>query len=129
MKKTSIPLSPSETEVLRIVWGLENATVQDVCHGLPESRDIAYATVQTLLRRLEKKGYVKHITRGKAHVFYPVAKQEDVIGSAVGSFVDKLFGGDALPLVQYLAKHGKLTSGDLAKLKKMVSKKETGGDK
>ena len=56
-------------------------------------------------------------------------KQEDVIGSAVGSFVDKLFGGDAVPLVQYLAKHGKLTSDDLAKLKKMLSKKETGGDK
>ncbi len=129
MKETSIPLSPSETEVLRIVWGLENATVQDVCHGLPKSRDIAYATVQTLLRRLEKKGYVEHITKGKAHVFFPVAKQEEVIGSAVGSFVDKLFGGDAVPLVQYLAKHGKLTSDDISKLKKMVSKKGTGGDK
>ena len=129
MKKTSPPLSPSETEVLRIVWELETATVQKVCDKLPKKRDIAYATVQTLLRRLEKKGYVKHRTQGKAHVFYPVAKQEDVIGSAVGSFVDKLFGGDAVPLVQYLAKHGKLTSDDLAKLKKMVSKKETGGDK
>ena len=129
MKKASIPLSPSETEVLRIVWELENATVQDVCVGLPKSRDIAYATVQTLLRRLEKKGYVKHRTQGKAHVFYPVARQEDVIGTAVGSFVDKLFGGDAVPLVQYLARHGKLTSDDISKLKKMVNKKESRGEK
>lgn len=129
MKKTSKPLSPSETEVLRIVWELENATVQDVCSGLPKSRDIAYATVQTLLRRLEKKGYIKHRTQGKAHVFYAVTRQEDVIGSAVGSFVDKLFGGDAVPLVQYLARHGKLTSDDINKLKKMVNKKETGGAK
>jgi len=127
MKKTSAPLSPSETEVLRLVWELENATVQDVFNRLPESRDIAYATVQTLLRRLEKKGYVEHETKGKAHVFYPVARQEDVIGSAVGSFVDKLFGGDAVPLVQYLAKHGKLTSDDIVKLKKMVNKNENGG--
>ena len=129
MKNTSIPVSPSETEVLRIVWELENATVQEVCDGLPKSRDIAYATVQTLLRRLEKKGYVKHITKGKAHVFYPEVKQEDVIGSAVGSFVDKLFGGDAVPLVQYLAKHGKITSDDVSKLKKLVNKKESRGEK
>jgi BlaI family penicillinase repressor len=129
MKKVSIPLSPSETEVLRIVWELENATVQDVCTALPKSRDIAYATVQTLLRRLEKKGYVKHRTQGKAHVFYPVAKQDDVIGSAVGSFIDKLFGGDAVPLVQYLARHGQLTSDDVSDLKKMVAEKEDGGEK
>lgn len=125
--KVTNPLSPAETEVLRLVWELENGTVQDVFNRLPASRDIVYATVQTLLRRLEKKGYVKHVTRGKAHVFYPVAKQEDVIGTAVGSFVDKLFGGDAVPLVQYLAKHGKLTSEDIGKLKKMVNKKEDEG--
>lgn len=119
--KNTIPLSPAETEILRLVWELENATVQDVCGKLPPERSITYATVQTLLRRLEKKGYVKHVTQGKAHVFYPAAKQEEVIGSAVDNFLDKLFGGDPLPLVHYLAKHGEISANDIDKLKKMVS--------
>ena len=60
LRKNLIPLSPSETEILRIVWELDHPTVQAVCDALPEHRDIAYATVQTMLRRLEKKGYLAH---------------------------------------------------------------------
>ena len=116
----TIPLSPSETEILRLVWELKTASVQQVANALPETRSIGYATVQTLLRRLEKKGYVKHNVKGKAHLFYPVAKQEEVIGSAVSAFVDKLFGGDAVPLVHYLAKHGEISKDDIESLKKLI---------
>ena len=72
-------LSPAETEVLRLVWQLESATVQQSCEALPEDRCIAYATVQTLLRRLEKKGYVRHKSKGKAHVFYGAVKRDKVV--------------------------------------------------
>ena len=120
----TIPLSPSETEILRLVWELKTASVQEVADALPETRSIGYATVQTLLRRLEKKGYVKHDVKGKAHLFYPVAKQEEVIGSAVSAFVDKLFGGDAVPLVHYLAKHGEISKDDIESLKKLIDNSE-----
>ena len=121
MTKKNLPaLSPSETEILRIVWQLEKATVQQVSGKLPSKRKIVYATVQTLLRRLEKKGYLKHETSGKAHVFYPVVKSDDVIKRSVGDFLDKLFAGDAVPLMQYLAKHGKLKSEDIDKLKELT---------
>jgi len=58
-RKTLPTVSPAETEILRLVWQLDKATVQDVCNKLPAKRKIAYATVQTLLRRLEKKGLPK----------------------------------------------------------------------
>ena len=118
------PLSPSETEVLRLLWEVGQATVQDICDKLPADRQITYATVQTLLRRLEKKGYIDHATKGKAHVFSPKAKQDDVINSAVTSFLDKLFGGDPMPLMQYLAKHDNITAGDIERLKALTEKKE-----
>ena len=55
MYKKPLPaLSPAETEILRLVWQLEAARVQQMCDALPADR--AYATVQTLLRRLEQKG-------------------------------------------------------------------------
>ncbi|MCK4292303.1 MAG: BlaI/MecI/CopY family transcriptional regulator [Planctomycetes bacterium] len=115
-------LSPSETEILRLVWKLDKATVQDVCNKLPAKRKIAYATVQTLLRRLEKKGYLKHRIRGKAHVFFAAVKSEKVIKRSVNDFLDKLFGGDPVPLMQYLAEHGKIDADDIEKLKRLVSK-------
>lgn len=119
-RKKLAALSPSETEILRLLWQLEEGTVQGVCDLLPTNRQIAYATVQTLLRRLEKKGYIKHKNHGKAHVFYPAAKQEEVIKRSVGDFVDRLFGGDAVPLVQYLARHGEINAEDIEKLKMML---------
>jgi len=116
-------LSPSETEILRLVWQLDKATVQEVCDKLPAKRKITYATVQTLLRRLEKKGYLKHHIRGKAHVFFPAVKSEKVIKRSINDFLDRLFGGDPIPLMQYLAEHGKIDAEDIERLKQLADKK------
>ncbi len=115
-------ISPAETEILRLVWQLGAATVQQVCDSLPQERDIAYATVQTLLRRLETKGYLKHRAEGKAHVFHPAAKQEAVITRSVNDFLGRLFGGDPIPLMHYLAEHGKITAEDIETLKRLIEK-------
>jgi predicted transcriptional regulator len=124
MTRKNLPaLSPSETEILRLVWQLDKATVQEVCDHLPAKRKIAYATVQTLLRRLESKGYLKHDVRGKAHVFYAAVKKEHVVKRSIGDFLDRLFGGDPIPLMQYLAEHGKIDAEDIEKLKQLVDKK------
>ena len=121
-------LSPAETEILRLVWEERRATVKNVCESLPKGRKIAYATVQTLLRRLEKKGYVKHEVEGKAHVFLPAISQDKVISRAVGTFLDKLFAGDAIPLVQYLAEHGKITADDIEELHQLVGRDNSKGN-
>jgi BlaI family penicillinase repressor len=124
MVRKNLPaLSPSETEILRLVWQLGQATVQEVCDKLPARRKIAYATVQTLLRRLENKGYLKHDVRGKAHVFFAAVKKEHVVKRSVGDFLDRLFGGDPIPLMQYLAEHGKISANDIERLKKLADKK------
>lgn len=124
MVRKNLPaLSPSETEILRLVWQLGQATVQEVCDKLPAKRKIAYATVQTLLRRLENKGYLKHDVRGKAHVFSSAVKKEHVVKRSVGDFLDRLFGGDPIPLMQYLAEHGKISAEDIERLKKLADNK------
>ena len=123
MTRKKIPaLSPAETEILRLVWQLNKATVQQVCDKLPGKRRITYATVQTMLRRLEKKGYIKHHIQGKAHVFFAAVRSEEVIKRSVGDFLDRLFGGDPMPLMQYLAEHGKIDADDVMRLKKLIDK-------
>ena len=98
-------------------------TVQQVSERLPPQRKIAYATVQTLLRRLEKKGYVRHRSEGKAHVFFPAVQQEHVIKRSVNDFLERLFGGDPIPLVQHLAEHGRIDAEDIERLKKLIEGK------
>jgi BlaI family penicillinase repressor len=116
-------MSPAETEIVRLVWQLEEATVQQICDLLPAKRRIAYKTVQTLLRRLENKGYLMHRIKGKAHVFFPAVKREDVVKRTVLDFLDRLFGGDPRPLMQFLAEDGKIDPDDIKRLKRLVEKK------
>jgi BlaI family penicillinase repressor len=116
-------MSPAETEIMRLVWQLEQATVQQICDLLPPKRNIAYKTVQTLLRRLENKGYLRHELKGKAHVFLPAVKREDVVKRTVVDFLDRLFGGDPKPLMQFLAEDGKIDAEDIRRLKRLIEKK------
>ncbi len=115
-------MSPAETEILRLVWQLGKATVQQIQEALPASRKVAYKTVQTLLRRLEEKGYLTHKVEGKAHVFCPAVKREAVVKRTVLDFLDRLFGGDPRPLMQFLAREGRIDTEDLEELKKLIDK-------
>jgi BlaI family penicillinase repressor len=113
-------MSPAETEILRLVWQCGAATVQQIQAALPARRKVAYKTVQTLLRRLEEKGYLSHKTAGKAHIFYPAVKREAVVKRTVLDFLDRLFGGDPRPLMQFLAREGRIEAKDIEELKKLI---------
>ena len=115
-------MSPAETEILRLVWQLEEGTVQQICEQLPPKRNIAYKTVQTLLRRLEEKGYLRHRIKGKAYVFSPAIKRQDVVKRTVLDFLDRLFAGDPRPLMQFLAEDGRIDAEDIERLKKLIDK-------
>jgi predicted transcriptional regulator len=124
MTKSKRPaMSPAETEVLRLVWQSQEATVQQVYDALPGNRKIAYVTVATLLRRLQEKGYLKHHVRGKAFVYGPAAKKEDVIRRTISDLVERLFGGNPVPLMQHLAQHSGITGEDIERLKELAKKK------
>jgi predicted transcriptional regulator len=124
MTKKALPkLSPAETQIISILYQLGSSSVLQIAENLPADRNITYATVQTLLRRLEKKGYIKHHIKGKAHIFSPIAPKESLIKKSVSDFIGKLFGGDAMPLVQHLAKSGQITEQDIDKLKEIINKK------
>ncbi len=123
-KKKLRAMSPTETEILRLVWELNQATVQQIRDQLPSDRSLAYNTVQTLLCRLEQKGYLKHHLKGRAHVFSALVKPREVIKTTVRDFLGRLFGGDPKPLVQFLAEDGKLDEEDIKRLRKLIKKKK-----
>lgn len=124
MSKRKRPaMSPAETEALRLVWEFEKATVQQVYDALPANRKVTYVTVATLLRRLEEKGYLKHRTQGRAFVYVPAVRKEEVISRTIGDLVQRLFGGNPVPLMQHLALHSEISDEDIERLRELAKKK------
>jgi predicted transcriptional regulator len=117
MNQTELPgLGAAESEVLNIVWALKEATVQQIWAKLPPGRPIARASVQTMLRRLRDKGYVKSRVGGKAHVFSPAIERERVISKKVVDLVGRFFGGDAVALVLHCVKSRRIDREDLKRI-------------
>jgi BlaI family transcriptional regulator, penicillinase repressor len=123
-EKELASLGEAEAEILRIVWELGEGTVQEIWGKLPPERDIAQGTVQTVLRRLREKGYVKHHAAGKAHVYAPAMKPERVISEKVRDLINRFFGGDAVPLVMHLAKDRKIDQEDLERLQDLLKSRK-----
>lgn len=119
-KKELASLGAAEAEILQLVWELQEATVQQIFERLPKERGIAPATVQTVLRRLRDKGYLKSRADARAHVFFPSVKPETVITKTVRDLVNRFFGGKAAPLMLHLAETQKLEAADLKRLRKLL---------
>ena len=109
-------LPRSELEVARIVWKLKRASVRDVVDALPSDRSLDFSTVQTYLRRLEQKGILTVRRVGRSNVYAPKIKPDRVVRHAVHEFLDQLFDGDALPLMQHLLRREQLTPAQLDEL-------------
>ncbi|MGB7157137.1 MAG: BlaI/MecI/CopY family transcriptional regulator [Tepidisphaeraceae bacterium] len=109
-------LARSELEVAQVVWRLGEARVRDVVEALPPDPKPDFWTVQTHLRRLKAKGYLRTRTEGRAHVYRPAVNPARVIREVVQDFVNRAFGGASLPLVQHLIEDNGLSDDDLDKL-------------
>ncbi|MCA9057907.1 MAG: BlaI/MecI/CopY family transcriptional regulator [Planctomycetaceae bacterium] len=108
---SDLPALPrSELEIARIVWDLKKATVRQVMEALPPERELDFFTVQTYLRRLAEKGYLSAKREGRANVYVPLVKPDRVIRHVVKDFLNQLFDGNALPLMQHLLHQEKLTT-------------------
>jgi BlaI family penicillinase repressor len=109
-------LSKSELEITRIVWKLSSAKVRDVVEALPAGRQLDFFTVQTYLRRLKAKGYLKTRRDGRADVYFPAIRSSSVIREIIADFVDRTFGGEALPLMQHLIQDRGLSDHEIDQL-------------
>lgn len=123
-------LSKGEMEVARALWDLKQATVREVFESFPDSRGIDFTTVQTYLRRLEKKGYIKVRLEGRTRVYSPRVKPRTVIRETVDDLVDRLFAGETFPLMQHLIEDRNISRDDLDTLKSMLDQlsEERGAD-
>ncbi len=121
-------LAKSELEVARIVWKLGTATVRQVLEQLPINRGLEVKTVQTYLRRLESKGYVRTRKEGRSKVYIPKIRPDRVLREVVDDFMDRVFDGEAIPLLQHLINDRGLSDEEIERLRKMLNHLEGEND-
>jgi len=124
MRPSSATLTPQELELMKIVWQKGEATVRDVYETLLERRRIAYTTVMTMMRVLEKKGHVKARRENRAYVYRPSRPERQVVRSMVREFVDRVFNGSAQPLLVHLVEDRKLSPKELEELERLIREAE-----
>lgn len=123
-------LSKGEMEVARVLWDLGSATVREVHEAFPPERAIDFTTVQTYLRRLETKGYAKASLRGRTRVYAPRVRPQTVIRETLDDLVERLFGGETLPLMRHLIEDRGISEADLAELRQLLDgKKKRSGER
>jgi len=109
---------------MKIVWQKGQATVRDVYETLLERRRIAYTTVMTMMRVLERKGYVRTRKENRAFVYRPARPERQVLRSMVREFVDRVFNGSAQPLLVHLVEDRRLSQRELEELERLVREAE-----
>lgn len=122
MKRPAV--ARSELEVARIVWRLGAASVRQVLEALPADRGLDFKTVQTYLRRLEAKGYLRTRREGRAKVYLPRVRPDQVVREVIDDLLERLFGGESIPLFQHLIHDRGLTQSEIGKLRAMLDDRE-----
>jgi predicted transcriptional regulator len=114
----------SELEVARIVWERGGATVRQVLDALPEERGLDFKTVQTYLRRLEAKGYLRTDREGRSNVYKPIIRPGQVIGEVLDDLLNRLFDGQVLPLFEHLVNDRGLSDIEVRQLRELLDRLE-----
>lgn len=108
-------LTQAEEEIMQILWTLEKSFVKDIVNEFPDPKP-AYNTVSTLIRILEKKGFVGYEAFGKSHQYFPLINKEEYSQKYMNRFVDKYFSGSYKELVSFFTKQEDMSVTDLEKL-------------
>ena len=122
-------LAASELEIAQIVWRLGEAGVREVADALPADRGLDFWTVQTYMRRLKTKGYLATPAARGSNLYSAAVRPASVVRDLVSDFVDRTFGGEALPLVQQLIDDRGLSDSEIDQLQAMLDGLKRNGKK
>lgn len=123
-RKTSQTLTPAELPLMQVLWQRGSATVGEIADTLVKDKAVAYNTVLTLMRILERKGYVRHTKDGRAFVYHPMVDNGEACRTAVRQLLSRFFQDSPELLVLNLLRDEALDEGELERLRKLIEERE-----
>jgi predicted transcriptional regulator len=121
-RKKSATLTEVEQRLMEVLWERGNATVSEVLEALPDEYRVAFNTVQTTIRVLEQKGYLRHEAEGRAFRYYPLVARDEASTSAVRNLLHRFFDGRPARLAINLLESESLSPDELAHIERLVRK-------
>jgi len=121
-RKKSLTLTEAELPIMEVLWDKGVATVGEVAEGLSKDRAVAYNTVLTLMRILERKGYVQHTKDGRAFVYQPVVDRGEASRTAVRQLLNRFFNDSPELLVLNLLHDEAMDDQEIERLRGLIGK-------
>ena len=108
-------LTKAEEQIMQLLWEQERAFVKDLLEQIPEPKP-AYNTVSTIIRIMEKKGFVGYKAYGNTHEYFPLISRNDYTRSFMKNFMRNYFSGSFQEMVSFFAKEDNMSLTDLDEL-------------
>ena len=112
-------LTKAEEQIMRILWNEKEGFVKDLLQHFPEPRP-AYNTVSTIIRILEKKGFVDHRNFGKSHQYYPLVSRDQYRNDRFSSLMKDYFNNSMQQVLSHFGKSGSLNMQEADEIIRMM---------
>lgn len=112
-------LTKAEEQVMQVLWTIEKGVVNDMLQEFSEPKP-AYNTVSTIVRILEKKGFIGHKAYGKTHEYFPLITKKEYTKKYFGNFMSNYFGNSYKALASFLAKDKKISIVELEEMRELM---------
>lgn len=114
-------LTKAEERIMQVFWKLQKAFVKDVIEELDEEPKPPYNTISSIVRILEKKGYLSFKAYGKTYEYFPAVDKETYGKQSFQKFFSNYFDNSATNLLSFMVKEEKLSVADLEEIKKIIN--------
>jgi predicted transcriptional regulator len=121
--KQSAILTEAELRIMDVLWRKGSGTVQQVLDWLPSA--LAYNSVLTTIRTLEKKGHVKHLKDGRAHIYEPIIGRDQATRSEIRHLLGRFFSNSHEALVLNIMQDEGIDAAELKRLRDMLERSDT----
>jgi predicted transcriptional regulator len=114
-------LTAKEEEIMQVLWKLKRALVRDIMLELPKS-DRPYTTVSSIVRILERKGFVNHKPYGKTHEYFPLVSKSDYRKRKFKGLLKEYFDNSLESVVSFLVKEEKIKPEEIEELTRIITR-------
>lgn len=110
-------LTKVEEDVMRLIWKIGPCTVSNLLEKIGEPKP-PHSTISSVVRILEKKGFVNHKAYGRTYEYFPIITQEEYSGHRLNNLMQSYFGGSVKKLVSFLVDKNDVDLKELGELMK-----------
>lgn len=120
----SSTLTPAELRVMQVLWRQGPSPATTIVEALADQPGARDSTIRTILRILERKGYVRHKADGRAFIYRPVVGEAEAQQGAVREVLERFFDNSPKQLMLNVLKHGDVNRRELARLRRLIEESD-----